>query len=428
MAPDASGSAAGRKLAKATQWKGLGGSERAIWGECQGSALYQTRVSVLDWSTKCSCPSRKFPCKHALGLLFMWAETPPVFTKDAEPEWVTSWLDKREVAAQKKQARADQPDKPVDVAAQAKRASKRHAAVVDGLEQLDVWLADVVRSGLGRLASEGAAAFEAQARRLVDAQAPGLAAQVRALRESIGRGDDWTARVLGELGKLALLGHAYRRLEQLPPLLAHDVRRRIGHTLEQSEVIAHGDVVEDAWTVVATVSEENERFRSQRAWLVGENTGRRALVLQFAAGAAKFGEVFVVGTTLSARLAFWPAAVPERALVLARLSEPRTGVKPRQVHDIGATLSHHADALARDPWLERHLCLLGDVRVGPGQPWLLVDGAGAALPLRDGRHDVLLALCGGQPVAVVAEWDGCVLTPLTAYADGRVVPLSKEAP
>lgn len=427
MAPDPSGATAGRKLAKATQWKGLGASERAVWGECQGSALYQTRVCTLDWSTKCSCPSRKFPCKHALGLLFLTADTPSVFGASEEPEWVSNWLEKRDAAAQKKQARAEQPDKRVDAAARAKRANKRHSAVLEGLEQFDVWAADLVRSGLGRLPSEGAAAFEAQGRRLVDAQAPGLAAQVRSIRDLISHGDDWAERLLGALGKLTLLTHAYRRLDSLPPLLAHDVRRRIGYTLDQTEVIAHGDIVEDDWTVVASVTEDDERVRSQRVWLVGASSGRTALIVQFAAGAAKFGEVLVVGTAFPARLAFWPSAAPERALIVTRLAEPRPSEMPRYADGIAAQLSQHADVLARDPWSERHLCLLDSVRVASGEPWLLVDRAGAALPLRGARHDLLLAVSGGHPLFVVAEWDGFVLTPLTAVIEDRTVVLSQEA-
>jgi hypothetical protein len=138
--------------------------------------------------------------------------------------------------------------------------------------------------------------------------------------------------------------------------------------------------------------------------------------------------VLVGGTVLSARLAFWPAAVPERALIVNRLGEPRTGGLPWPAQDIGATLDRHAHELARDPWLDRQLCLLDGVTVAPGAPWFLVDRAGAALPLRGDRHDVLLALSGGHPLVVSAEWDGFTLLPLTAFGDGRVSTLLGEVP
>ncbi len=74
LAPDAASSAAWRKLSGPSNWQRVGQSARALWGECQGSALYQTLIDLTDFASKCSCPSRKFPCKHALGLLFMTAD------------------------------------------------------------------------------------------------------------------------------------------------------------------------------------------------------------------------------------------------------------------------------------------------------------------------------------------------------------------
>src|SRR5689334_16340592 len=117
LAPDASALVAGRKLARASAWTSLGQSERAIWGECQGSALYQTQVARVDLAAKCSCPSRKFPCKHGLGLMLLAAEDATGFVAAAEPGWVASWLSKR---AEKPAG----PRKPVDAEAKAKRADK----------------------------------------------------------------------------------------------------------------------------------------------------------------------------------------------------------------------------------------------------------------------------------------------------------------
>src|SRR6476469_839397 len=94
LAPDAAALAAGKKLATARVWRDTGHDERALWGECQGSALYQTRVDLTDFSAKCSCPSRKFPCKHALGLMLLFVASPSEVPSAATPEWVASWLAK----------------------------------------------------------------------------------------------------------------------------------------------------------------------------------------------------------------------------------------------------------------------------------------------------------------------------------------------
>src|SRR4029078_6815425 len=105
LAPDASALAAGKKPAAPRLWDALGRSDTAIWGECKGSAVYQVRVALGDLVAKCSCTSRKFPCKHSLGLLFLAAESPDRVPTATPPEWVTEWLGKRTESADRKKQR-----------------------------------------------------------------------------------------------------------------------------------------------------------------------------------------------------------------------------------------------------------------------------------------------------------------------------------
>ncbi|HEY6892487.1 MAG TPA: SWIM zinc finger family protein, partial [Solirubrobacter sp.] len=75
LAPDPASVAAARKLARSGPWSSVGYDERAVWGLCKGSGArpYQASVDLAGPAFKCSCPSRKFPCKHALALLLLWA-------------------------------------------------------------------------------------------------------------------------------------------------------------------------------------------------------------------------------------------------------------------------------------------------------------------------------------------------------------------
>ena len=74
LAPDAPSAKAGRSLATARKWSALGCDERAVWGECQGSGKepYRTQIDFTEPAFRCMCPSRKFPCKHALGLFLLF--------------------------------------------------------------------------------------------------------------------------------------------------------------------------------------------------------------------------------------------------------------------------------------------------------------------------------------------------------------------
>src|SRR5262252_296146 len=97
LAPDQASLAAARKLLKPSSWPTLAESEGLVWGECQGSGAtpYRVIISEADAGYKCTCPSRKFPCKHALALMWLRAEGKTTFGSAAPPNWVLDWLSRR---------------------------------------------------------------------------------------------------------------------------------------------------------------------------------------------------------------------------------------------------------------------------------------------------------------------------------------------
>src|SRR5246127_2080364 len=98
IAPDQASLQSARKLLKPASWSGLSADGTGlVWGECQGSGSspYRVVVSEADAGYKCTCPSRKFPCKHSLALMWMRAEGKAAFTSAAVPDWVKDWLSRR---------------------------------------------------------------------------------------------------------------------------------------------------------------------------------------------------------------------------------------------------------------------------------------------------------------------------------------------
>jgi hypothetical protein len=424
LAPDAKVAAAGKKLGVLKSWEDIGRSPEAVWGECRGSAVYQVRVDLSDLAVKCSCPSRKQPCKHAIGLLFVSVEAPP---PDATPpDWVTDWLARR--AARKRAEGRDEPV-PADPEAKEKREKRRRSRISAGLDALDLWMEDLVRGGLAAAETQPPSFWEEQAKRMVDAQAPGVATRLRRLSELPNTSPDWTGRLLDALGRLALLSEAFRRLDVLDDPLAESVRVEVGISLSQKEVLERGERVDDRWIVLGQRTEVEGRLTVRHTWLLGEDTRRYALVLQFAASGSPFAEGFVSGTAWKSELAFYPGAFPLRAIVRSRAGG-ETRVKRLPGHEtIEAFLDHASQATALQPWLERLPTALSGVvplldgRLEGGR-WLVRDRAGEALPLAGGEHWTLLALSGGQPVNLAAEWYGEGLIPLGVVAGGtyRVLP------
>jgi hypothetical protein len=430
LAPDAASASAGKKLAVPRTWQHLGQNDAALWGECQGSGKdpYQVRVALDTLTATCSCPSRKFPCKHGLGLLLMAASAapPPV---GEPPEWVASWLAKRTVTAEKRQERAEKAAAPPPdpaappTAAQQKRAAKKSARTTDGLAALNLWMNDLIRTGLVSLEGQSAQVWEHQARRLVDAQARGLAGYIRYTGEVVGASPDWHARLLDRLGRAAVLTHAYMHIDNLDPDLQDDLRQIIDPGLRTDEVLARGAPVTDDWLIVGQIvfqDDANPHVRLQRTWLVGRATGRTAQIQQSSAMGKPFPETLIPATRLVGTLRFWPGAAPLRALVEDRqATSPDFPAEPLPgAPTIGAFLGQMADLLARQPWQAwRRLAVLRDVVplcAGNGTRWWARDREGAALPLAAGEHWKLLAVSGGQPVDFAAEWDGERLHPLGA--------------
>ena len=272
--------------------------------------------------------------------------------------------------------------------------------------------------------------WETQAARLVDAQAPALASRVRRLAHLVGGDAQWPVRLLDELGRIALLTHAFRRIDVLPAALQADVRQLIGWSLSQDEVVANGEAVHDEWIVAGQWMEDDERVRVQRTWLVGARTLRTALFLQFSAGGAPFAESLIPGTAFEAEIVYWPSAWPMRATIRERVTAPRTWSDRLPGFDrVDAFLDAVTVATARQPWLDRTVaCLRTVTPVHLGKAGRIVrDTEGRALRLAPLDAWTLFALSGGAPVDLTAEWDGDLLVPLSAIVDGAFHVLWKGA-
>src|SRR5215208_4135270 len=97
LAPDPAAAKAASGVARPARWSDTGSDGEAVWGECQGSgkSVYRAYADLTEPAFRCSCPSRKFPCKHALGLLLLWVQSPDEFRAAKPPEWVAEWLEGR---------------------------------------------------------------------------------------------------------------------------------------------------------------------------------------------------------------------------------------------------------------------------------------------------------------------------------------------
>ena len=421
LAPDPGSARAARALARPGTWSALGSNESLVWGKCQGSARepYQVTVDLNEPAFRCTCPSRKHPCKHGLALLLMWAAGDgTVADLDAAADFAAAWAQERDSRA-RRSAGAGTPDPE----AQAKRVAERESLMSAGLDEFERWLFDLVRQGLAGVRRQPPGFWEAAAARLVDAQVPGLAERVRSMGSAVHTKPDWAAYLLAQLGRWYLAVRAWRRRAELSPASMGDLRAVLGWSRRSEEVLA-GERARDRWWVVGLSQEEDERLLSQRTWLYGEDSGEVAVLLDFAAAGGALRVPHVLGSVLDVELALYPGSAPRRAL-LAGEPTVTTGdgfPAPRTV--LGA-LDLAAGWRAANPWLSRIPMSLGAVTVVPGDDGaVLVDVDDTAIALAPDT-DVwpLLAMSGGHPVDLFGEWYDGRLHPCSLASDGRLVSL-----
>lgn len=420
LAPDPSSAKNGRGLATRQKWVALSSQRSVIWGECQGSGKtpYQTQIDLSEPAFRCSCPSRKFPCKHGLGLFLLLAEQPQEFVEAEPPTWVADWLNSRSQRAEKQ---AKQPEKAADPMAQSKRAAQRQQKVSAGIQELRLWLADQVRQGCATMPQESYQVWETIAARMIDAQAPGLARQLRDLGSIVHSGPGWSDRVLERFGRLHLLMAGFEQIDHLPPEVQADLRTQIGWSLNQDEVLA-GEPQSDLWLVLGQRTEAEERLNVRRTWLYGLASGTFALLLDFAHGKQPFEQTLLPGTCLEAELVFYPSAYPLRALIKTRQEAVLLPKTPPGNESIAAAIALYSQALASCPWIERFPLLLQAVIPRRSEAsWLLQDQQDVGLPLSSRLEPTqgwqLLALSGGHPLSVFGEWDGTALFPLSVWVE-----------
>ena len=470
LAPDQASLSAGLKLAKPKAWAVLGRGVGFAWGECQGSGAspYKVILGLDDGAAKCTCPSRKFPCKHAIGLMLLIANAEPALVEGDAPSWAGDWIAKRKprasrpppqgaeapgdkaslavaLEASEAEPAAADPSAVERAARQRERlAAEREASVADGFDALDRWIADALERGMVAFAAQARAQCATIARRLVDAKAPALAARLDALPSEIlalpeNRRPD---ALLGALGGLHLLAEAYRRRDTLPAGLAAEVRRLVGWSLDRAALLAQPDAARASgrWLVIATRTENQpDRLRRIETWLMAEGEGtkgettmgeaarRFAVLMDFVPmSTSATGNAFVVGERFEAELCFYPAATPLRAIVVSRGASEERAACAIAGAPLETALAKYAGDLAINPWLPAWPIALGGVAVrrdAAGALWI-ADGEGAstaALPTPPADSDDLLALADGGPVDMVGLWDGrqfralAAATPLGAW-------------
>jgi hypothetical protein len=440
MAPDQSALTAASALLKPAKWPLRARFGRLIWGECQGSGAnpYRVAADVEDQGSKCTCPSRKFPCKHALALMWTYVEDGAAFQTGDVPDWVNEWTRRRrrdgappaatgeekslDAAHPVLTERAPDPDAEARrTAASRKRADETRRSVHAATEDLDVWIADQLRTGLVGFLSALGERCRRIAARLVDAKAGALASRIDEMPSRLLAlsAEERADAAIAELGKLVLLARAWRAASSDPEL-----RREVLSAETREEVLASPEAprVVALWEVLGErVATRRDGLVSHATWLLslGRTAQRFAVLLDFfPASAGRRSGAFVAGERFNAELVFYPARAPLRAVIASR--EGAVDAPDPWPDPPADPFAEYAECLLVTPWRTETPLLLPEGRIcadAAGRAWWR-SGRGLWAPLREPPPPLAL---GASIETAAGVWDGARLSLIAARTNwGRL--------
>ncbi len=458
VAPDQASLNAANKLLKRTKWPMLeqNAAGTVLWGQCQGSGStpYSMAVDVKDLGAKCSCPSRKFPCKHSIALMWWFADNAQEFTTGDTPEWVSQWLSRRRgsSATTDDKSEADKPKlsasnaknqalekklspeelkKKEERAARQKRRNRdaREAAIAQGLDELDLWISDQLKAGFADFENRAQVQGAILVKRLVDAKAPGLAGRVENMVADY-YGTEYQERgpfLTEALGMLHLLANAYRQQNDLPAGLQADVRTAIGWTAERENILSDKTLkrVTGEWLVMGLNEEaQTDRMLRVETWLVRTDSeqSESAVLMDFvplSSGAGR-SSIYNPGQTLKATVIYYPSSTMMRALLVD--SEPvdneRTAVLPTSGMTTDDVIKMFLEKRVINPWLEHWPVLVEKVcikRTADERLWAVGgNGEQHVLPVASSAQSSASVLLGLQDISLYGLFDGKQLQPMAA--------------
>jgi len=406
---------AGRK------WLMIEGNEKLLWANYQTApSLIHKVVADLERSEfGCTCRSPQRPCRHTLGLLMLLLRHDERIRVTYDPpDWVLKWK-----SNQNQKIKSTHPDSPLPKKTE-RIASKRYLSMQEGVIELKQWLSNLIRQGLAIAKEQPPSFWDDFAARMVDAKLGSIGKQIRSAKLLLLE-EDWHDRLLGLVADLHLFAQSFQQLDRLPAKFQDELISYAGVNVKKDLVLAQKGIF-DHWLILGQTFGEEERLRYRRTWLLGEQSGQFALLLDFVFGQNAFEQQWPVGAALQGEIVYYPATIPQRALLKdfgwsQKVYQGLSGFP--SLEDFALA---YAQALANNPWLLSFPCLLDDVIpiLVDDQVWL-VDRNKKKIPLGNSNTTTwkLLSLSGGHPISLFGEWNGTTFLPLTSITGGRVISL-----
>jgi hypothetical protein len=415
LAPNAISIERAKAASKRRNWLSRGENDRFLWGECKssGTQTYKVVIERKQLHSSCNCKDRKAPCKHVLGLLFSYLEDKRRFEFQVEPpEWVTP------------PALPIAPEKASIQKPQEKNLDKRLVLMQTGVLELNAWLLDISHQGLATLESETIDFWDSFAARMVDAKLGSIGRKIRGFKLLFQKAN-WLELLANEVAYLHLFCQGFQQFDLLSKDQQADLLTAAGVNQKKEDLLYQKGIA-DQWLVIGQTNGEEEQLQWRKTWLIGAQSGRFAILLDYAWGNQGFTMDWPMASAYNGEMVFYPGAFPTRAI----FKQYRFNNQPINNLKGYITLKElstaFAKALAKNPLLYTIPGLIANVHIiTKNESHYIVDAHQQRILLFAEAKKVwsIIALSGGQAINIFGEWNGKGLTPLSVFAGNRVIAI-----
>ena len=303
-----------------------------------------------------------------------------------------------------------------------KVSPERFVAMQAGNAELQSRLLDLIRGGLVELDLAPPQYFEEFAARMVDAQLGSIAKRIRlwaTFREQFP--DTGHEKLLNAFGELYIFSKAFQQFNQLPEAFQDELLAQAGVTARTSDLFQQSGI-QDEWLVLGQVTTpEPNNLTSRRTWLIGKESQKIVLLLEYSFGASEFPTLWLKEIAYSSVAVYYPAAYP------LRVAFKSVDAVPLFTHiggykTIAAFLTDYSEVLAQSPWLPQFPAILTSVKlIFYKNQFLLVDKEKKYI-YTEGEERAQwqqLGISGGQEISVFGEWNGTILNLLTVFPNEK---------
>ena len=292
----------------------------------------------------------------------------------------------------------------------------------EGVYQLKQTLEDLIRHGLSTSNISEHSFWDNLAKRMLDAQAPGLASQVRQLEHTLSSGHFAESHFLHQAGSIYLLLETWNKREKCSPELQKEIEQLVGISPKKEDLIAKPNQIgsehlKDQWIVISRNLSNIDNLNMIQSWVYGVKPGRFGKKLSFSPSPSKPHDPWLMGNHVNTELAFYPGLSPSRITPVDEGS-PTEAYNFSPAHylqvckDFETMLNGYAECRSSNPWHRYHPAIL-KLQLAEGESPRLIDCDGSALQaeLTTKQIRVIEALTGNHPSFFFVEWNGYKLKP-----------------